>query len=163
MGLSWMLVCVVGEHLFQRTRPLSKVVWSPAEVVRDIQAIFLCVIVGVLQNWDQHLLKTSYSTSRVCPNEKRWRGEEDIHLHVWDMNAAAYHLPNEDGYIQYLHKHWNERMIWNHVEWCENESGQVCECQSRSFQAYCFSLYGCATWNVSFPLMYSAEVRETSW
>jgi len=64
-----MLVCVVGEYLFQRTRPLSQVVWSPAEIVRDIQAIFLCVIVGVLQNWFQQLLKTSYS--RVCPKEKR--------------------------------------------------------------------------------------------
>ena len=152
-----MLVCVVGEYLFQRTRPLSKVVWSPAEVVRDIQAIFLCVIVGVLQNWFQQLLKTSYS--RVCPKEKRWRGEEDIHLHVWDMNATAY------GYIQYLHKHWSERTIWNHIKWCEEESGQAYECQSRSFQAYCFSLYGCAAWKFLFHrwiLLKLGKLRDNS-
>lgn len=40
-----------------RTGPFPKVMWGPVEIVRNVKAIFLGVVNGVLQNWLEQQLK----------------------------------------------------------------------------------------------------------
>lgn len=148
IGLSWMLVCV---HLFQRTRPFSKVVWSPAEIVRDIQAILLCVIVGVFQNWFEHQLKTKM----VIWNKKRGRWEEDIHLcmqGIWRLNINGkmqlqpiFHNFTNDGSY---HANTTNSLDWILCKTTKPDMKRRAEYPSRLFRPTVFTLGILWFWNL---------------